>query len=174
MTTYVDLDVRPVLRNGGEPFEEIMKTVNNLQPGQGLRLFETFKPTTLLHVLGSKVYTHKEKELADGEWEVEFTPTGAAAQTAAVSPQQDDTPWPEPVQHMDNRDLDPPEPMEKILAATQAMAPGEVLCALLRREPLFLFPELAKRGHKWRGDFEADHKAYKILIRVGDKAQAAA
>jgi TusA-related sulfurtransferase len=75
---------------------------------------------------------------------------------------------------MDNRDLDPPEPMEKILAATQAMAPGEVLCALLRREPLFLFPELAKRGHKWRGDFEADHKAYKILIRVGDKAQAAA
>jgi uncharacterized protein (DUF2249 family) len=54
MTTYVDLDVRPVLRNGGEPFEEIMKTVNNLQPGQGLRLFATFKPTPLLQVLGSK------------------------------------------------------------------------------------------------------------------------
>jgi hypothetical protein len=41
-----------------------------------------------------------------------------------------------------------------------------VLSALLCREPIFLFPELAKRGHSWRGAFEAD-RTYKILIRTG-------
>jgi hypothetical protein len=27
--------------------------------------------------------------------------------------------WPEPVKHLDDRDLDPPEPMVKILAAIE-------------------------------------------------------
>jgi hypothetical protein len=57
--------------------------------------------------------------------------------------------------------------MVKILAALETMAPGQVLSALLCREPLFLLPELAKRGHSWRGGFEADGTTYKILIRVG-------
>jgi TusA-related sulfurtransferase len=74
---------------------------------------------------------------------------------------------------MDNRDLDPPEPMVRILAATEAMANGEVLSALLCREPMFLLPELAKRGHAWRGAFEPDGKTYKILIRVGAAKEAA-
>jgi uncharacterized protein (DUF2249 family) len=166
-TAFVELDVRPILRNGGEPFEKIMQTVSGLQPGQGLRLYATFKPTPLLHVLGSKGYTHQAKELGGGEWEVLFIPSDSArASTAtAVSP-RDDSAWPAPVQEMDNRDLDPPEPMVRILAATESMKPGEVLSALLCREPIFLFPELAKRGHSWRGGFEAAGSTYKVFVRV--------
>jgi uncharacterized protein (DUF2249 family) len=173
MTHYVELDVRPVLRAGGEPFEKIMEAVSGLQPEEGLRLFATFMPTPLLHVLGAKGYTHKAKELTGGEWEVEFAPTAAVGSSASASPAAvDDSPWPEPARHMDNRDLDPPEPLERILAATEAMAAGEVLSALLCREPLFLFPQLAKRGHRWRGAFEADGKTYKILVRVGSGGPA--
>jgi hypothetical protein len=47
------------------------------------------------------------------------------------------------------------------------MKTGEVLSALLCREPLFLFPELAKRGHSWRGGFEPDGKTYKVFVRIG-------
>ena len=54
------------------------------------------------------------------------------------------------------------------------MAPGEVLSALLCREPIFLLPELAKRGHSWRGGFEADGTTYKVLVRVGVAKEAAA
>lgn len=50
----------------------------------------------------------------------------------------------------------PPEPMVRILEAIAAMPPGEVLFALLDREPMFLFPELAQRGHEWAGNFAAD------------------
>ena len=67
---------------------------------------------------------------------------------------------------LDNRDLDPPEPMARILEATERLQPGEVLSALLLREPRFLFPELAKRGHRWRGGFDPERTTYKILIRI--------
>jgi len=174
MTNFVDVDVRPILRAGGEPFPQILAAVNALQPGQGLRLLATFKPTPLFQVLGSKGFTHEAKALDGGDWEVLFSPAAnapAAAATASagsVSPGAGDESWPAPAREMDNRDLDPPEPMVRIMAATEAMKPGEVLSALLCREPIFLFPELAKRGHSWRGGFEPDGRTYKVLVRVGD------
>ena len=61
----------------------------------------------------------------------------------------------------------PPEPMVKILAAAEEMQSGQVLAGLLGREPVFLFPELAKRGHAWRGGFDPDGTTYRVLVRVG-------
>lgn len=169
--TFVDLDVRPILRAGGEPFGAIMEAITGLDPEQGLRLYATFKPAPLFHVLASKGFSHEEKELDGGEWEVLFRRTGAPAEAAAsAAPAPDADVWPAPATHMDNRDLDPPEPMVRILAALETMQPGQVLSALLCREPLFLLPELAKRGHAWRGGFETDGTTYKIAIRIGAAA----
>lgn len=171
MTTFVEVDVRPVLRAGGEPFGMIMNAVNGLKPGEGIRLLATFKPAPLFQVLGTKGFSYEAKEIEGGDWEVLFSPADrkqdkpATATPAATV--DDGAPWPEPVQHLDNRDLDPPEPMVRILNAVEGMAPGDVLSALLCREPIFLFPELAKRGHRWRGAFEADGTTYKVLVRVG-------
>lgn len=167
--TYVDLDVRPILRRGGEPFEKIMKTVEALRPNQGLRLYATFKPIPLFQVLGAKGFTFDARELDGGDWEVLFRPAAAPEPAAQALPDAppEGTEWPQPILHMDNRELDPPEPMVRILAATEELDSGQVLSALLGREPTFLFPELAKRGHAWRGDFEPDGTTYKIFVRVG-------
>jgi TusA-related sulfurtransferase len=172
MTHFVDVDVRPTLRAGNEPFGQIMAAVNALAPGQGLRLYATFKPTPLLHVLGSRGFTHEAREIEGGDWEVLFTPGGPADTTADAPAADGGGEWPSPVRHLDNRDLDPPEPMVRILAALENMAPGEVLSALLCREPVFLFPQLAKRGHVWRGGFEPDGATYKVLVRVGQREAA--
>lgn len=180
---YTELDVRPILRAGGEPFEKIMEAVGSLAPGKGLRLLATFKPTPLFHVLGARGYAHTEKPLDGGDWEIEFYPdgaapaeqaagakaAGAAAGASAAAPGQS---WPEPAHSMDVRELDPPEPMVNILATIEGMADGQVLAALLNREPLFLLPELAKRGHQWRGGFEAG--SYRLLVRVGVAREEAA
>ena len=167
--TFIDLDVRPILRSGGEPFKEILETVASLAPDQGLRLYATFKPVPLFQVLGTKGFSHEAKEIGGGDWEVLFRPTEtpAEAKPTAAAKASDIHDWPEPVERMDNRDLDPPEPMVRILAALEDMKPGEVLAALLCREPLFLLPELAKRGHVWHGAFEPDGTSYKIFVRVG-------
>jgi uncharacterized protein (DUF2249 family) len=172
--TFVDLDVRPILRDGGEPFGAIMATVAALTPEQGLRLYATFKPAPLFQVLGKKGFSHEAREIGGGDWEVLFrrseTPVAAqpeAPAAAAGTGTADAGDWPEPVQQMDNRELEPPEPMVRILAALETMKPGQVLSALLCREPMFLLPQLAKRGHAWHGGFEADGTTYKILVRVG-------
>jgi TusA-related sulfurtransferase len=150
-----------------------MAAVNTLPPGQGLRLLATFKPVPLFHVLGSKGFTYEAREIDGGDWEVLFSPAGPGTDEGAPSvPANDGAAWPEPARDMDNRDLDPPEPMVRILAATEEMQPGEVLSALLCREPVFLLPELAKRGHGWRGAFEEDGTTYRILIRVDGAAEA--
>ena len=52
------LDVRPVLKAGGEPFADIMAAVAQLQPGQTLRLLATFKPVPLFTVMGGSGFAH--------------------------------------------------------------------------------------------------------------------
>ena len=154
-----------------------MGAVSRLGPGQGLRLLATFKPVPLFSVLGAKGFAHEAQELADGDWEVIFRPEERGSEppsAVAEAASGDPSGWPAPVQNMDNRDLDPPEPMVRILAATEALREGEVLSALLCREPIFLLPELAKRGHAWRGAFEGDGKTYRILVRIGAAGSKAA
>jgi hypothetical protein len=174
--TFVDLDVRPILRSGGEPFEKIIATVATLGPSTGLRLLATFQPTPLFHVLASKGFTHEARQIEGGDWEVLFRPGAgaAAAGSETLTSPDDDSEWPQPARHLDNRDLDPPEPMVRILAATETMRDGEVLSALLCRQPTLLLPELAKRGHRWRGGFEPDGKTFTILVRVGAQRGKAA
>jgi uncharacterized protein (DUF2249 family) len=177
--TPQELDVRPILRAGGEPFTVIMNAVKELAPGQALRLLATFEPIPLYAVLGKKGFDHAAREIGGGDWEVVFTRTTAAGSqqvpTAREAANSAPTPgWPEPSRHLDNRDLDPPEPLVRTLAAVEELQPGEVISVLLCREPVFLFPKLGERGHQWQGAFEADKKTYKLLVRKGAGKEAAA
>ncbi|WP_426528049.1 DUF2249 domain-containing protein [Bradyrhizobium sp. McL0615] len=165
MTEYIDVDVRPILRAGGEPFAVIMAALERLEPGQGLRLYATFKPIPLFAVMADRGFAHSAQALDAGEWEVLFTP-GAMKQTASPSGTSVFGGWPEPAVKLDNRDLDPPEPMVRILAAADKLGPGETLSALLRREPVFLFPQLEKRGYRWLGGFSPDGATYELTVRA--------
>jgi uncharacterized protein (DUF2249 family) len=165
MTDYIDVDVRPILRAGGEPFSVIMSALDRLEPGQGLRLFATFKPVPLFAVMADKGFAHSAQALDAGEWEVLFTPTETKP-TVSVTGRPAFDAWPEPMVKLDNRDLEPPEPMVRILAAAEKLGPGETLSALLRREPVFLFPQLEKRGYRWLGGFSPDGSAYELTVRA--------
>lgn len=162
------LDVRPMLRSGGEPFQAIMQAVQDLRPGQGLKLLATFRPQPLFRVMEGRGFDHEAREIEGGDWEVLFTPQPEAVPVAvSVDADRPET-WPDPSEHLDLTDLDPPEPMVRILAAAEALEPGNVLFAVLSREPLFLFPELTKRGHQWAGNFDEAGSTYRILVRVGE------
>jgi uncharacterized protein (DUF2249 family) len=171
--SHYELDVRPILRDGGEPFSAIMQAVEALAPGQSLRLLATFKPIPLFHVMGSRGFEPTAREIGNGDWEVIFTPADgrsggdvSQAEPATGGARPADETWPAPVVELDNRDLEPPEPMVRTLEGVEALSPGQTLAALLPREPLFLFKELEARGHSWRGVFEpAGH--YRLVIRRG-------
>jgi uncharacterized protein (DUF2249 family) len=173
-----ELDVRPILRTGGEPFTAIMEAVSRLDSGQALRLLATFEPVPLYGVLAGRGFGHASREIGGGDWEVLFTPAATIAGARQGQPAQAATDtslprgWPEPSRHLDNRDLDPPEPMVRTLAAVEEMRPGEVLNVLLCREPVFLFPKLSERGHEWHGGFEADGTTYRLAVRKGAEKEA--
>ena len=166
---FRELDVRPILRNGGEPFQAIMSVVSTLMPGEGFKLFATFRPQPLFAVMASRGFDHEVVEIEGGDFEVRFTPKQESIifSEGPVSPGR----WAEPTIELDLTELPPPEPMVRILGTIEKMQEGQVLFALLSREPLFLYPELTKRGHQWAGNFDETGDVFRIMIRAGGTAQ---
>lgn len=159
------LDVREDLRNGKEPLPMIMQAIQSLTPGQTLRLLATFEPIPLFAVLARKGYGHHSTRHGEGDWEVLFTP-GAADSAPARKPTAaaDDSQWPAPATRLDNRGLEPPEPLIRILDALEHLPSGGVLQAINERDPVFLYPELETRGAAIRTRKQADGSVH-ILIR---------
>lgn len=165
-----ELDVRPILKNGGEPFQAIMDAVNGLGTNQRLRLLATFYPRPLLGVMKERGFDHEAREIGGGDWEVIFIPSpGRGGDISASAEAADAAAWPDPSTYLDLADLEPPEPMVRILAAVEQLPSGQVVFAALSREPIFLFPELERRGHQWVGSFDATGTVFRIFIRVGDR-----
>ncbi|NTT86806.1 DUF2249 domain-containing protein [Tabrizicola sp. SY72] len=165
--TPCKLDVRPLLARGEEPFAAIMSAVDALAPGQPLCLIAPFRPVPLFNVMSNRGFACSDRALEGGDWEVIFTPVSAVEPGLAPGSASAAAFWPEPAEVLDLTGLAPPEPMVRILETLEAMEPGAVLFALLDREPMFLFPELAQRGHEWAGNLAADGTCYRLLARRG-------
>lgn len=167
MSEPITLDVREELRKGGEPLPRILKAVGSLAPGQALRLLAPFEPLPLYAMLGRKGFDHEAVRRGEGDWEVVFSPRAHEAKAfapVATAPKESSTDgWPSPRTHLDNRGLEPPEPMIRILDALEHLGPGEVLEALNERDPVFLYPELQARGASIQA--EKVGEGVRILIR---------
>lgn len=149
MVEPLTLDVREELRRGGEPLSRILQAVTELGPGQALRLLATFEPLPLYAVLGRKGFGHSAKRLGEGDWEVTFTPEAVPTRQSGAARTSSDASvagWPKPTAYLDNRGLEPPAPLVRILGALERLGAGEVLEALNERDPVFLYPELQARG----------------------------
>lgn len=68
---------------------------------------------------------------------------------------------------VDARDLEPPQPMERVMQALALLRPGQSIRMLLHREPFPLYPILAERGYRHSTHMEADG-SYVILIQPTD------
>lgn len=164
-----EIDVRPIIQTGVEPFTAIMAAVDALLPGQSLRLLAPFRPVPLFNVMINRGFGCSDRHRPDGVWEVTFTPTVNHTLQEGLAPGSAPGAgvWPDPVCQLDLTGLSPPEPMVRILEEVAILAPGNVLFALLDREPMFLFPELAQRGHEWAGNFASEGGGYRLLVRAG-------
>lgn len=75
---------------------------------------------------------------------------------------------------LDVSELEPPEPLQRVLAATARLGEGEFLHVLHRREPLLLYPELDRRGFCYLATFEGDYACEVFIWRDGDEPAAEA
>ncbi len=162
----LELDVRPELARGTEPFGLIMATVDRLAPGQALRLIAPFRPVPLFTVMANRGFGCADRPCEDGGWQVTFTPLAPEPEPGLAPGSAPGAMfWPEPARVLDLAGQAMPDRV--VLAALAAMAPGEVLFALLDRAPMDLLAELARRGDEWAGNYAADGSAYRLMVRAG-------
>ncbi|HVZ77833.1 MAG TPA: DUF2249 domain-containing protein [Gemmatimonadaceae bacterium] len=130
----VELDVRPLLAAGQEPFPVIMEAVGALGADQVLLLRAPFEPVPLFAVLARRGFEHYAQQQAADDWCVWFCHANAAPPAAIV---------------LDVRDMEPPEPMVRTLEAAERLGPHEMLLQVNVRVPEFLLPVLERRGFSY-------------------------
>lgn len=163
----VELDVRPMLAAKIEPFSAIMKKVKSLQPTDLFVLHAPFKPTPLFKVLGRKGFKHEAERVGKRHWKVTFwkseteVPSNNQAPSAKEHRASESRPK---VHYLDNRGLEPPQPMIRTLSKLEKIGENETLVIHNDRQPMFLYPELEELGYSHETE-EAPEGGYRITIR---------
>lgn len=134
------LDVRPLLSEGRDPLDTILAALERLPATGILKLTAPFRPSPLLLLLSGRGYRASAREEAPAVWRVEAQP-------------------PDSPEILDLRELEAPEPLERILAATARLEAGDALIARVPRFPRLLLPHLEERGLAWEVHEEADGTA---------------
>lgn len=180
----VELDVREQLRNKLEPFQIIMDTVKTLGQDDIFVLHATFKPTPLLGLLKMKGFVGKAEQQEDKEhWITTFVskknkdwlnsprpeeePTDAVAACPADLPTEtaDDRAQRKTIE-LDNRGLEPPQPMVRTLAALSKCRPGDEVHIHNDRVPVFLIEELNTLGCAYSVEEQTDGTAKVYIIKA--------
>jgi uncharacterized protein (DUF2249 family) len=172
-----ELDVRPLLARGEEPFSIIMASVARVPVQSALRLRTTFEPVPLYDVLGRRGFEHQARQIGPDDWEVTFrrgasprAHSGSAVPDMSLTP-----PGPSPMANVDGdvvrldvSDLAPPEPMVRILEAAARLGPHQALLVEHHRRPVYLYPQLDAQGfaHETR---ELGPGRVEIVIRRGEE-----
>lgn len=72
LTKFKRFDVRDLLRNGIEPFPEIFRRVQALEPDAGLIVVAPFLPSPLIERLGGEGFASKVERGSGSDWMVYF------------------------------------------------------------------------------------------------------
>lgn len=174
------VDVRDELRAGLEPFRKIMAAVDETFVGDTLVLYATFKPIPLLLLLKRQGFESKVTRLARGDWRVDFRrvsgprrhpAAGSASERSGEPVSALDAGAPSPDDyadiHLDNRGLEPPEPMVRTLEAVHKLKKGQRIIGRFDRTPMFLLPKLEEMGFVYEVEPADDGRAT-VTIRHGD------
>ncbi len=162
----IELDVRPIIASGEDPFKQIMGKAKNLKEDETLLIINTFEPVPLYSVLRKKGFGHKTIN-ENGVWNIyfyqeEIQPSNETNNTKS-KPE-----FNEEIFELDVRNLEPPEPMVKILETLPKLSDNTVLLVHHHREPLMLYDKLAERGYSAETN-KIEDNYYKVLITKVNK-----
>lgn len=133
VTRIVELDVREILRQGGEPLSQILALLKGLDPAGILHLRTTFHPAPLVKRLAREGWQHRSTQFDAEDWSTWFwrgnAPRGSRTAEQGTTPAR--TGGVE-----DLRALSPPEPLLRILRRIEVeLHPFDVLLPF-RPDPL--------------------------------------
>lgn len=168
----VDLDVRPVLAAGKDPLNLIMEKIKTIQPGQVLKIINTFEPVPLILMLEKKGFETYVDVIAKDHVETYFYKTLKSKVETSTKPATVDNDWEQmekkfagKMQKIDVRGLEMPRPMLTILEALDHLPPDTALYVYHKRIPVFLLPELAQRGFEYRIKEISEGEVHLLIFR---------
>ncbi len=166
------LDVRPVLENGKDPLKEILSKVKELQPGEALKIINTFEPTPLIAMLQKKGFAAFTEAVSPQQIETWFFRESAEAFNEIPEESQTSSDWSGIMQRfagnfqqIDVRELEMPQPMIKILERLDDLPEGKALFVIHKRLPVYLLPELAQRQFAYRSRELSEDEVHLIIFR---------
>jgi uncharacterized protein (DUF2249 family) len=171
-TNIIDLDVRPILDSGVDPFNVIMDTLKNLNDGDTLKVINTFEPIPLLNILKSKGYEYNTERPEDGVVHTFLRKIGEDkskenstldVDAPELSFEDLERKFENKLVEIDVRDLEMPMPMVSILEAIETLEDGQALYVHHKRLPQYLLPELKERGFEYKTQ-EIDADNMKLII----------
>ena len=165
----VELDVRPILDSGKDPFQLILNTVNGLKDFQVLKLVNSFEPTPLIQILEKKGFKTYSETLNDHLVRTYFYNTEPVkiAEPIIKNNKEDWSQildkYKENLEYVDVRELEAPLPMLTILEELDRLSPQKALFVYHKRIPVFLLPELKERSFDYLIN-EVSENAVHLLI----------
>ena len=166
----IELDIRPVMASGSDPLNIIMEKVRTVQPGQVLKIVNTFEPTPLILMLEKKGFEAYVDIVNDDLVETYFHKIRKIGQVDNEVANAND--WDKVlqsygsnIQKLDVRHLEMPQPMLAILGALDELQKGSVLYVYHKRIPVFLLPELTERGFNYRIKEIEEGQVHLLIIK---------
>lgn len=159
------LDVRSIIDSGKDPFIDIMSFIKELGEDDIFLLVNSFEPIPLYSVLEKKGFIHFT-EKNENVFEVYFYKS-ESSKNPKVEDDKEQSDHKEydlsNVIEIDVRELEPPEPMVKILETLSQVDENTLLLVHHHREPMMLYPKLEERGyHAVTNKIEENY--YKVVI----------
>ncbi len=182
MTRTIELDVREQLKKKLEPFQLIMDAVKKLEKDDLFVLHATFKPTPLLGLMKTKGFHNKVEKVGDEHWITTFVhksmkhlltgdqathsdaPADDELGDASAEAQGDSAAEPR-VFMLDNRGLEPPQPMVRTLAKLSSASAGDQVVIHNDRVPMFLIEELHALNYTYSVDNQEDGSAIVTITK---------
>ena len=171
-TKIIDLDVRPILESGVDPFNVIMETLKTVSDDETLKIINTFEPIPLLNILKGKGYDYESERPEDG---IVHTFLRKSSDIQKQESDKKETERPEltyedlerkfagKMTELDVRDLEMPMPMVSILEAIESLEIDHALYVHHKRLPQYLLPELKQREFDYKTK-EVDEDNMKLII----------
>ena len=168
----VQLDVRPVLAGGPDPFQLIMGKINELEVGQVLEIINTFTPAPLITVLKRQGFSAYTEMVNDQLVHTYFfkdpattTPVASANESIRSHWDEVNARFADNLVFADVRGLEMPEPMIHILDALDRLPDDKALFVYHKKLPVFLLPELKERQFDYRVNEIAPGEVHLLIFR---------
>ena len=168
----VELDVRPILEGGVDPFEAIMGKLKQISNEQTLLIINTFEPVPLLNILKKKGYDFEVERPEPGVVHTymkkadTFSRDDIATDVKSVGDNKFDLiekKYEGRMKEVDVRDLEMPMPMVTILEELEHIDSTNALYVHHKKLPQYLLPEIADRGYSYVHK-DIDENNLKLII----------